>query len=68
MTSTTGSRMMDAKRQHIQQQNTARAAALHRFNNKTKREKNGRVAGTMILLLALIIANVWAARYGWGLL
>jgi hypothetical protein len=63
-----GTRMLNAKAQHLAQQNAARSAALHRFNNQVKREKHNKITGAMILLFALIIANVWAARYGWGLL
>jgi uncharacterized membrane protein len=65
---TLGARMMNAKSQHLAQQNAARAAALHRFNTQAKRQKQTQITGSMLLLFALILANVWAARYGWGLL
>jgi hypothetical protein len=67
MNETVGMRMMNAKIQHLAQEKTARAAALHRFNSRIKRKKNNKIAGSMIALLVLIIVNVLAAANGWGL-
>jgi hypothetical protein len=68
MNETLGTRMLNAKAQHLAQQNAARTAALQRFQHQAKRKTQHKITGSMIVLFALIIANVWAARYGWGLL
>jgi hypothetical protein len=62
-----GTRMMAAKTQHLKEQQSARSIALHKFNCATERRRQHKIAGSVIVLFALIIANAWAFKQGWGL-
>jgi flagellar biogenesis protein FliO len=62
-----GTRMITARMQLQQQEQLLRDIALHKLERRTERNKNRKIAVSMIMLLALIIANAWAFRQGWGL-
>jgi hypothetical protein len=67
MTQEQKQRMITARMQRIEEQAMARSIALHKFHRGNERRRQNKIAGSMIALIALIIANAWAAKYGWGL-
>jgi ferric-dicitrate binding protein FerR (iron transport regulator) len=68
MNNTLAERIIAARTQHLQEQKTARSIALHKFERSLERRRQNKIAGSMLVLLALIIANAWAAAQGWGLM
>jgi beta-lactamase regulating signal transducer with metallopeptidase domain len=67
MNETTVSRMIAARTQLKKQEQLSRSIALHKYHRANERRRQNKIAGSMILLIALVIANAWAAAHGWGL-
>jgi hypothetical protein len=60
-------RIIAARTRHLNEQKTARDIALHRFNRAIERRRQFKIAGSMVVLFALVIANAWAFKQSWGL-
>jgi|GEM_PF-6750257 len=67
MNSILGNRMITARTHLRQQEQLARSIAVHKFERQIERRRQSKIAGSMILLFALVIANTVAAVNGWGL-
>jgi hypothetical protein len=58
-----GLRICNARMRLKQQENATRAQAMQRYRRGQRRK----IAAAMITLIALAVANLWAAAQGWGL-
>jgi hypothetical protein len=67
MNETLGTRMITARTHLKQQEELSRAIALHKFQRRNEHRQQTKIAGSMIVLFALVIANAWAVVNGWGL-
>jgi hypothetical protein len=67
MNETTVSRMIAARTQLKQEEQMIRSIALHKYHRGLERRRQNKIAGSMLVLIALVIANAWAAGIGWGL-
>jgi hypothetical protein len=63
MNDTLGIRIANARTQLKQRERATRAQAMHRYRRGQRRK----IAAAMITLIALAVANIWAAAQGWGL-